>query len=145
MTGCCVSGSRKPASSYSGKDMTLEYRTGECDRYSLMSTRCFLTHGQFYLIIYFACFITLLKMIFFVMDFELLLCFLSSGAATMYVRYKIVLEQNNRSAFLCRYFNSVSLAIGIIGCIGMGIVASFQVSFIEIRYRTTSFDYFRNI
>ncbi|XP_073476425.1 DNA damage-regulated autophagy modulator protein 1 isoform X2 [Aquarana catesbeiana] len=48
------------------------------------------------------------------------------GAATMYVRYKIVLEQNNRSAFLCRYFNSVSLAIGIIGCIGMGIVASFQ-------------------
>ncbi|PIO27020.1 hypothetical protein AB205_0095700 [Aquarana catesbeiana] len=65
-------------------------------------------------------------MIFFVMDFELLLCFLSSGAATMYVRYKIVLEQNNRSAFLCRYFNSVSLAIGIIGCIGMGIVASFQ-------------------
>ncbi|XP_018412124.1 PREDICTED: DNA damage-regulated autophagy modulator protein 1 [Nanorana parkeri] len=48
------------------------------------------------------------------------------GAATMYVRYKIVLVQNSRSAFLCRYFNIMSLVIGVIGCIGMGIVASFQ-------------------
>ncbi|CAI9578375.1 unnamed protein product [Staurois parvus] len=48
------------------------------------------------------------------------------GAATMYVRYKIVQIQNSRSPFLCRNFNFVSLLIGIIGCIGMGIVASFQ-------------------
>ncbi|KAM5172659.1 DNA damage-regulated autophagy modulator protein 1 [Mantella aurantiaca] len=48
------------------------------------------------------------------------------GAATMYVRYKIVLVQNSRSAFMHPIFNLLSLLVGFIGCFGMGIVASFQ-------------------
>ncbi|XP_072257243.1 DNA damage-regulated autophagy modulator protein 1 isoform X2 [Pyxicephalus adspersus] len=48
------------------------------------------------------------------------------GAATMYIRFKIVQVQNSRSTFLSGYFNFVSFLIGVIGCIGMGIVASFQ-------------------
>ncbi|KAM9311626.1 DNA damage-regulated autophagy modulator protein 1 [Gastrophryne carolinensis] len=48
------------------------------------------------------------------------------GAATMYIRYKIVEVQNSRSSFLYSWFNLLSLLIGVIGCIGMGIVASFQ-------------------
>ncbi|XP_075065370.1 DNA damage-regulated autophagy modulator protein 1 isoform X2 [Mixophyes fleayi] len=48
------------------------------------------------------------------------------GAATMYARYKIIEEQTSRGTFLCKWFNLISLLIGILGCIGMGIVASFQ-------------------
>ncbi|XP_069829548.1 DNA damage-regulated autophagy modulator protein 1 isoform X2 [Dendropsophus ebraccatus] len=48
------------------------------------------------------------------------------GAATMYVRYKIIQAQNVRISFLNYWFNLASFLIGVIGCIGMGIVASFQ-------------------
>ncbi|KAM3927020.1 DNA damage-regulated autophagy modulator protein 1 [Leptodactylus fuscus] len=48
------------------------------------------------------------------------------GAATMYARYKIIQAQNVRISFLSYWFNLTSLLIGILGCIGMGIVASFQ-------------------
>lgn len=48
------------------------------------------------------------------------------GAATMYVRYKIIQAQNLRTSFLSYWFNLTSLLTGILGCIGMGIVASFQ-------------------
>lgn len=50
-----------------------------------------------------------------------------SGAATMYTRYKIVEKQNQTSYFSTPVFNLVSLAVGLVGCIGMGIVANFQV------------------
>ncbi|KAG8578377.1 hypothetical protein GDO81_010467 [Engystomops pustulosus] len=48
------------------------------------------------------------------------------GAATMYARYKVNQAQNLRIPFLSYFFNLASLLIGILGCIGMGIVASFQ-------------------
>ncbi|XP_004589663.2 DNA damage-regulated autophagy modulator protein 1 [Ochotona princeps] len=48
------------------------------------------------------------------------------GAATMYTRYKIVEKQNQTSYFSTPVFNLVSLAVGLVGCIGMGIVANFQ-------------------
>ncbi|XP_063783878.1 DNA damage-regulated autophagy modulator protein 1 [Pseudophryne corroboree] len=48
------------------------------------------------------------------------------GAATMYARYRIIQEQNSRGTFMGNWFNLASLLIGILGCIGMGIVASFQ-------------------
>ncbi|XP_075716187.1 DNA damage-regulated autophagy modulator protein 1 [Rhinoderma darwinii] len=48
------------------------------------------------------------------------------GAATMYVRYKIIQTQNLRIFFLSYWLNLISLLIGVLGCIGMGIVASFQ-------------------
>lgn len=50
-----------------------------------------------------------------------------SGAATMYTRYKIVEKQNQASHFSTPVFNLVSLVLGLVGCIGMGIVANFQV------------------
>lgn len=50
-----------------------------------------------------------------------------SGAATMYTRYKIVEKQNQTSYFSTPVFNLVSLVLGLVGCIGMGIVANFQV------------------
>ncbi|XP_064446801.1 DNA damage-regulated autophagy modulator protein 1 isoform X3 [Mirounga angustirostris] len=49
------------------------------------------------------------------------------GAATMYTRYKIVEKQNQTSYFSTPVFNLVSLVLGLVGCIGMGIVANFQV------------------
>ncbi|XP_075456750.1 DNA damage-regulated autophagy modulator protein 1 isoform X3 [Ascaphus truei] len=48
------------------------------------------------------------------------------GAATMYTRYKIVEKQNDTFRFINNSFNILSLAIGLLGCIGMGIVATFQ-------------------
>ncbi|OCT88743.1 hypothetical protein XELAEV_18017373mg [Xenopus laevis] len=48
------------------------------------------------------------------------------GAATMYTRYMILERQNLSIDFLPIYFNKISLAIGLFGCIGMGIVATFQ-------------------
>ncbi|XP_021567254.1 DNA damage-regulated autophagy modulator protein 1 [Carlito syrichta] len=48
------------------------------------------------------------------------------GAATMYTRYKIVEKQNQTSYFSTPVFNLVSLVLGLMGCIGMGIVANFQ-------------------
>ncbi|XP_059537827.1 DNA damage-regulated autophagy modulator protein 1 [Myotis daubentonii] len=48
------------------------------------------------------------------------------GAATMYTRYKIVEKQNQTSYFSTPVFNLVSLVLGLVGCIGMGIVANFQ-------------------
>lgn len=48
------------------------------------------------------------------------------GAATMYTRYKIVEKQNETCYFSTPVFNLVSLALGLVGCIGMGIVANFQ-------------------
>ncbi|XP_068952691.1 DNA damage-regulated autophagy modulator protein 1-like, partial [Petaurus breviceps papuanus] len=53
-------------------------------------------------------------------------CFSFSGAATMYTRYKIVEKQNQTSYFSSPIFNLVSLVLGLVGCIGMGIVANFQ-------------------
>uniref|UniRef100_H0WMJ2 DNA damage regulated autophagy modulator 1 n=1 Tax=Otolemur garnettii TaxID=30611 RepID=H0WMJ2_OTOGA len=48
------------------------------------------------------------------------------GAATMYTRYKIVEKQNQTCYFSTPVFNLVSLVLGLVGCIGMGIVANFQ-------------------
>ncbi|XP_032349386.1 DNA damage-regulated autophagy modulator protein 1 isoform X2 [Camelus dromedarius] len=48
------------------------------------------------------------------------------GAATMYTRYKIVEKQNQTSYISTPVFNLVSLVLGLVGCIGMGIVANFQ-------------------
>ncbi|KAM4748813.1 DNA damage-regulated autophagy modulator protein 1 [Rhinophrynus dorsalis] len=48
------------------------------------------------------------------------------GAATMYTRYKIVEKQNDIYCFTNPWFNIISLLIGLVGCIGMGIVATFQ-------------------
>ncbi|XP_058164611.1 DNA damage-regulated autophagy modulator protein 1 [Dasypus novemcinctus] len=48
------------------------------------------------------------------------------GAATMYTRYKIVEKQNQFYYFSTPVFNLVSLVLGLVGCIGMGIVANFQ-------------------
>nr|XP_060150250.1 DNA damage-regulated autophagy modulator protein 1-like [Globicephala melas] len=48
------------------------------------------------------------------------------GAATMYTRYKIVEKQNQTSYFSTLVFNLVSLVLGLVGCIRMGIVANFQ-------------------
>ncbi|KAM8979046.1 DNA damage-regulated autophagy modulator protein 1 isoform 2-T3 [Sarcophilus harrisii] len=48
------------------------------------------------------------------------------GAATMYTRYKIVEKQNQTSYFSSPIINLVALVLGLVGCIGMGIVANFQ-------------------
>lgn len=45
----------------------------------------------------------------------------------MYTRYKIVEKQNETCYFGTPVFNLVSLVLGLVGCIGMGIVANFQV------------------
>ncbi|EGV93311.1 DNA damage-regulated autophagy modulator protein 1 [Cricetulus griseus] len=44
----------------------------------------------------------------------------------MYTRYKIVEKQNETCYFGTPVFNLVSLVLGLVGCIGMGIVANFQ-------------------
>uniref|UniRef100_A0A8C5LK66 DNA-damage regulated autophagy modulator 1 n=1 Tax=Jaculus jaculus TaxID=51337 RepID=A0A8C5LK66_JACJA len=54
------------------------------------------------------------------------------GAATMYTRYKIVEKQNQTSYFSTPVFNLVSLALGLVGCIGMGIVANFQIAYASL-------------
>ncbi|KAM8972002.1 LOW QUALITY PROTEIN: DNA damage-regulated autophagy modulator protein 1 [Pelodytes ibericus] len=48
------------------------------------------------------------------------------GAATMYTRYMIVQKLNSTSNLISPWLNKISLVIGILGCIGMGIVATFQ-------------------
>ncbi|XP_075810349.1 DNA damage-regulated autophagy modulator protein 1 [Microtus pennsylvanicus] len=48
------------------------------------------------------------------------------GAATMYMRYKIVEKQNETCSFGTPVFNLVSLVLGFVGCVGMGLVANFQ-------------------
>uniref|UniRef100_A0A8D0GST0 DNA damage regulated autophagy modulator 1 n=1 Tax=Sphenodon punctatus TaxID=8508 RepID=A0A8D0GST0_SPHPU len=48
------------------------------------------------------------------------------GAATMYMRYLIVEKQNESSYFIAPCLNLFTLCIGLLGCVGMGIVASFQ-------------------
>ncbi|XP_038243235.1 DNA damage-regulated autophagy modulator protein 1 isoform X1 [Dermochelys coriacea] len=48
------------------------------------------------------------------------------GAATMYIRYLIIEKQNESSDFMNPSCNLITLCIGLLGCIGMGIVANFQ-------------------
>ncbi|XP_025939745.1 DNA damage-regulated autophagy modulator protein 1 isoform X5 [Apteryx rowi] len=48
------------------------------------------------------------------------------GVATMYIRYLIIEKQNESSHFISSSFNILSLSIGLMGCVGMGIVATFQ-------------------
>uniref|UniRef100_A0A8C0J5J4 DNA damage regulated autophagy modulator 1 n=1 Tax=Chelonoidis abingdonii TaxID=106734 RepID=A0A8C0J5J4_CHEAB len=48
------------------------------------------------------------------------------GAATMYIRYLIIEKQNDSSNFMSPSCNLITLCIGLLGCIGMGIVANFQ-------------------
>uniref|UniRef100_A0A8D0DQ51 DNA damage regulated autophagy modulator 1 n=1 Tax=Salvator merianae TaxID=96440 RepID=A0A8D0DQ51_SALMN len=48
------------------------------------------------------------------------------GAITMYTKYLILEEQNRETHFVSPCFNLLTLCVGIVGCIGMGIVASFQ-------------------
>ncbi|KAM6153030.1 DNA damage-regulated autophagy modulator protein 1 isoform 2-T2 [Erethizon dorsatum] len=48
------------------------------------------------------------------------------GAATMYTRYKIVEKQSQASHHGMPLLNTVSLGLGLAGCLGMGIVANFQ-------------------
>lgn len=53
--------------------------------------------------------------------------FLFSGAITMYIRYLIIEKQNESLRFVRSSCNTFSLCIGLMGCTGMGIVATFQV------------------
>ncbi|XP_035113157.1 DNA damage-regulated autophagy modulator protein 1 isoform X2 [Callithrix jacchus] len=48
------------------------------------------------------------------------------AAATMYTRYNIVEKQNQTYYFSTPALNLVSFILGLLGCIGMSIVASFQ-------------------
>ncbi|KAH0616994.1 hypothetical protein JD844_028535 [Phrynosoma platyrhinos] len=48
------------------------------------------------------------------------------GAVTMYVRYLIVKKQNEITDFISPSCNVLALCVGLLGCIGMCIVASFQ-------------------
>ncbi|XP_004844907.1 DNA damage-regulated autophagy modulator protein 1 isoform X3 [Heterocephalus glaber] len=48
------------------------------------------------------------------------------GAATMYIRYKIVEKQDPAGHLGTSLLNMVSLGLGLVGCFGMGIVANFQ-------------------
>ncbi|XP_028934775.1 DNA damage-regulated autophagy modulator protein 1 isoform X1 [Ornithorhynchus anatinus] len=48
------------------------------------------------------------------------------SAATMYTRFKIVKKQSETSHFISPVFNIVSFGLGLVGCIGMCIVANFQ-------------------
>uniref|UniRef100_A0A8C8B741 DNA damage regulated autophagy modulator 1 n=1 Tax=Otus sunia TaxID=257818 RepID=A0A8C8B741_9STRI len=48
------------------------------------------------------------------------------GVITMYIRYLLIEKQNESSHFVRSSCNMFSLCIGLMGCIGMGIVATFQ-------------------
>ncbi|XP_078193178.1 DNA damage-regulated autophagy modulator protein 1 isoform X3 [Callithrix jacchus] len=48
------------------------------------------------------------------------------AAATIYTRYKIVEKKNRTYCFSSPALNLVSFFLGLLGCIGMSIVASFQ-------------------
>ncbi|XP_009954294.1 PREDICTED: DNA damage-regulated autophagy modulator protein 1, partial [Leptosomus discolor] len=48
------------------------------------------------------------------------------GVITMYIRYLLIEKQNESSHFVRSSCNMFSLCIGLMGCIGMGIVAAFQ-------------------
>ncbi|XP_072207692.1 DNA damage-regulated autophagy modulator protein 1 isoform X2 [Excalfactoria chinensis] len=48
------------------------------------------------------------------------------GAITMYIRYLIIEKQNESLRFVRSSCNMFSLCIGLMGCTGMGIVATFQ-------------------
>ncbi|KFP57990.1 DNA damage-regulated autophagy modulator protein 1, partial [Cariama cristata] len=48
------------------------------------------------------------------------------GVVTMYIRYLLIEKQNESSHFIRSSCNMLSLCIGLMGCIGMGIVATFQ-------------------
>uniref|UniRef100_A0A2I3GPG8 DNA damage regulated autophagy modulator 1 n=1 Tax=Nomascus leucogenys TaxID=61853 RepID=A0A2I3GPG8_NOMLE len=58
------------------------------------------------------------------------------GAATIYTRYKIIEKQNQTCYFSTPVFNLVSLVLGLVGCFGMGIVASFQSITLRISAET---------
>ncbi|NWU95440.1 DRAM1 protein, partial [Upupa epops] len=45
---------------------------------------------------------------------------------TMSIRYLLVAEQNEAAPFLRPSCNTVALCVGLLGCVGMGIVATFQ-------------------
>uniref|UniRef100_F6X8T7 CWH43-like N-terminal domain-containing protein n=1 Tax=Monodelphis domestica TaxID=13616 RepID=F6X8T7_MONDO len=48
------------------------------------------------------------------------------GAATIYMKYKMVEKQNQTCYFSNPFANLVALVVGLVACFGMGIVASFQ-------------------
>ncbi|CAH2277567.1 DNA damage-regulated autophagy modulator 1 [Pelobates cultripes] len=48
------------------------------------------------------------------------------GAATMYTRYLILQKLNSAYNLMWPYANFISLIIGLIGCLGMWLVAAFQ-------------------
>lgn len=50
-----------------------------------------------------------------------------SAAITMYIRYLLIEKQNESSHFVRSSCNMFTLCIGLMGCTGMGIVATFQV------------------
>eukprot|EP00076_Gallus_gallus_P046972 XP_416328.4 DNA damage-regulated autophagy modulator protein 1 isoform X3 [Gallus gallus] len=50
------------------------------------------------------------------------------GAITMYIRYLIIEKQNESLRFVRSSCNVFSLCIGLMGCTGMGIVATFQTT-----------------
>ncbi|XP_039194108.1 DNA damage-regulated autophagy modulator protein 1 isoform X3 [Crotalus tigris] len=49
-----------------------------------------------------------------------------SGVVTMYTKYLIVKKQNDVTHFVSPCFNLLTLYVGILGSVGLGIVASFQ-------------------
>lgn len=48
------------------------------------------------------------------------------GAATMYVRYKIMWKQSQAGLCGTKLLSTVSLGLGLANCVGMGIVTNFQ-------------------
>lgn len=64
--------------------------------------------------------------------YSLLRCFSNSlfpGIATMYVRYKQVHALNPEENLIIK-FNKAGLVLGILSCLGLSVVANFQVCFL---------------
>lgn len=55
------------------------------------------------------------------------LFFFFSAAITMYIRYLLIEKQNESSHFVRSSCNMFTLCVGLMGCTGMGIDATFQV------------------
>ncbi|XP_069486039.1 DNA damage-regulated autophagy modulator protein 1 isoform X2 [Ambystoma mexicanum] len=58
------------------------------------------------------------------------------GTFTMYARYKILQKQNEVAAFVPHWFNVMALMVGVLGSIGMVIVATFQEGSVPVIHDT---------
>ncbi|XP_039617641.1 DNA damage-regulated autophagy modulator protein 1 isoform X2 [Polypterus senegalus] len=65
--------------------------------------------------------------------FSLLITFAAIlGVATMYTRYKILEKTNDQMSCCHRILNTITLIVGIFGCLGMLTVATFQENTVRI-------------